>query len=189
MLVRFPKPASRSAHAKRRRLLDPNQIQVRLGFNAEYNGNVHLYAVDWDGTTRRETISVNGQTAVLGSSFHEGAWVTIPVHVQAGERVTITVDRTAGPNAVLSGIFLGEGGVPPGPTVETAPQGSWTGVVGSAGYDLGAWGGSAEDVANLPASVSLVQGARYQWTAGTSGHACAQRSHRHDAHRRDLLRP
>jgi hypothetical protein len=33
--------------------------------------------------------------------------VTLPVKVQSGETVTITVDQLAGPNAVLSGIFLG----------------------------------------------------------------------------------
>ena len=147
---------------------DPNQIAVTLGFNSEFNGNIHLYAVDWDSTARRETISVNGQTAVLSSSFHEGAWVSFPVHVKAGEKLRITVDRTAGANAVLSGIFVGETGAPPGPTVETAPQGSWTGAVGHEGYDLAGWGNSAEDVSDLPASVSLVKGTRYQWTAGTT---------------------
>jgi hypothetical protein len=52
-------------------------------------------------------ISVNGQSAVLSSEFNEGAWVSFPISVAAGGTVTITVDRTAGPNAVLSGIFLG----------------------------------------------------------------------------------
>ena len=107
---------------------DPNEIVVTLGFNSEFSENIHLYAVDWDSTARRETISVDGQTAVLSSSFHEGAWVSFPVNVNAGEKLTITVDRTAGANAVLSGIFLGEGGAPPSPPVETAPQGSWTGA-------------------------------------------------------------
>ena len=45
---------------------------------------------------------------------------------------------------------------------------SWAGVVGHEGYDLAGWGNSAEDVSDLPASVSLVKGARYQWTAGTT---------------------
>jgi hypothetical protein len=33
--------------------------------------------------------------------------VTFPISVAAGETVPIVVDRTAGANAVLSGIFLG----------------------------------------------------------------------------------
>ncbi len=50
---------------------------------------------------------MDGQTAVLSGEFNQGAWVSFPVNVQAGETVTITVDRLAGANAVLSGVFLG----------------------------------------------------------------------------------
>jgi hypothetical protein len=147
---------------------DPNQIQVKLSFTAAYTGNLHLYAVDWDTTARRETISVNGQTATLANSFNGGAWVSFPITVAAGEAITITVDRTAGSNAVLSGIFLGEAGTPPGPTVASAPQGTWVNAVGSAGYDLASWDGT-QDVSYLPnASLSLVQGSRYQWTAASA---------------------
>ena len=148
---------------------DPNQVQVKLSFSAAYTGNLHLYAVDWDTTARRETISVNGQTAVLSGSFHEGAWVSFPISVAAGETVTITVDRTAGSNAVLSGIFLGEGGTPPGPTVASAPQGTWVNAVGSAGYDLASWDGTTQDMSYLPnVSLNLQQGSRYQWTSSTA---------------------
>jgi hypothetical protein len=148
---------------------DPNQIQAKLTFTSAYEGNLHLYAVDWDSTERRETITVDGQTAVLSSSFNKGDWVSFPLKVQAGATVTITVDRTAGANAVLSGIFLGEGGTVPGPTVASTPQGTWVGAVGSAGYDLAGWHGSEGDVSYLPnASVSLLQGTRYQWATGSS---------------------
>jgi hypothetical protein len=68
---------------------------------------LELYAVDWDTTARREIITVNGESAVLSNEFHEGAWVSFPIEVAAGGTVTITVDRLAGSNAVLSGIFLG----------------------------------------------------------------------------------
>jgi hypothetical protein len=149
---------------------DPNQVQVQLHFTKAYEkGTLHLYALDWDSTERRETITVDGQTAVLSSSFHEGAWVSFPISVAAGETVTITVDRTAGANAVLSGIFLGEAGAPAGPTVASAPQGAWVNAVGSAGYALAGWHGSAGDVSYLPnASLSLAQGSRYQWAVGSS---------------------
>jgi hypothetical protein len=148
---------------------DPNQIQVQLHFSAAYTGNLHTYAVDWDTTARREIISVNGHTAVLSSSFNLGAWVSFPISVAAGGTVTITVDRTAGANAVLSGIFLGESGAVPGPAVASAPQGAWANTVGSTGYDLPAWDGSAGDVSYLPnASASLVQGSRFQWAAGSA---------------------
>jgi hypothetical protein len=77
-----------------------------LTFAKAYSGNLHLYALDWDTTARREIITVNGQSAVLGE-FNKGAWVSFPINVAAGGTVTIIVDRTAGANAVLSGIFLG----------------------------------------------------------------------------------
>ncbi len=148
---------------------DPNQIQLKLKFLKKYEGNLHLYALDWDSRGRREIISVNGQSAVLSSDFTNGAWISFPISVAENETVTITVDRTAGPNAVLSGLFLGEAGTPPGPTVASAPQGAWVKAVGARGYDLAGWDGSQGDVSDLPgASLSLVQGSRYQWAAASS---------------------
>ena len=87
-------------------LYDPSQIKLKLTFAAAYIGKIELYAVDWDSTERRETISVNGETAALASEFNGGAWVSVPVTVEAGASVSITVSRVAGPNAVLSGVFL-----------------------------------------------------------------------------------
>jgi 6-phosphogluconolactonase len=147
---------------------DSNELGIALKFTTAYTGNLRLYALDWDSTARRETITVNGQTATLSSSFNQGAWVTFPISVAAGAVVTVTVDRTAGANAVLSGVFLGDAGAPPTVASTSAPQGSWVGTYGSAGYDLGAWNGES-DVADMPnASVSLAQGNRYVWTPKTS---------------------
>jgi hypothetical protein len=83
-----------------------SQLRLMLTFNSAYTGKLHLYAVDWDSHARRESISVGGQTAELSSDFNQGAWVNFPVSVAAGETVPIVVERTAGANAVLSGIFL-----------------------------------------------------------------------------------
>ena len=141
------------------------QVQVKLTFSAAYTGSLHLYAVDWDSTLRREMITVNGKTAELSSSFHEGAWVSFPVSVAAGGIVTITVDRAAGANAVLSGMFLGEAGTPP---VASSPQGNWVGNYGSAGYALAGWSGST-DLTSLPnATLTLERGSRYQWAVSTT---------------------
>ena len=74
---------------------------------------------------------MNLRTRRSRASFNQGAWLTFPVKVAAGETLTVTVTRTAGTNAVLSGIFLGEAGTPPAPTVASAPQGGWVGKVGS----------------------------------------------------------
>ena len=147
----------------------PSEIRLQLNFSAAYSGNLHLYAVDWDKQTRREMITVNGQTAVLSSDFSEGAWVSFPINVAAGGTVTITVDRTAGINAVLSGIFLSNEGAPPAASVSKAPQGGWVGTYGSAGYDLAGWEGATGDLSNLSnVSLSLIQGTRYRWVANTS---------------------
>ena len=151
---------------------DPNELKLQLSFTVAYTGNLHLYAVDWDGAGRRETISVNGRSVALSSDFSQGAWVSFPISVAAGGTVTIIVQNNSSPattNAVLSGIFLGEAGAPPGPTVASAPQGSWVGAVGSAGYALTGWDGAAGDVSYLPnASLTLQQGGRYEWAQNTT---------------------
>jgi hypothetical protein len=152
---------------------DGDQIGVRLDFTAAYNGNLNLYALDLDSRGRRETISVDdGSGSVrpvyLGSDFTPGAWVSVPINVGAGGSVRITVDRTAGANAVLSGVFLGGAGPPAAPPVSSSPQGNWVGTFGSDGYVLGAWNGST-DLANLPnGSATLTRGARYVWDGNSS---------------------
>ena len=146
---------------------DPNQIQLKLSFPAAYSGNLHLYALDWDSTARRETITVNGSSATLGE-FKAGAWVTFPISVAAGGTVTITVDHTAGANAVLSGIFLGDAGAPPAIGTPSSPQGSWVGTYGSGGYDLLGFGGSSDLTSLSNASVSVEQASRYTWAPSSA---------------------
>jgi hypothetical protein len=84
---------------------DANQVQVQLSFTSAYTGNLELYAVDWDHQGRRETITINGQTANLNNDYGNGAWVTFPI--TAATTLTITVNNTGPGNAVLSGILLG----------------------------------------------------------------------------------
>ena len=95
---------------------DANEIRLSLTFSAAFTGSLHLYALDWDNSGRRETISVGSQSIALSSDFSQGAWVAFPITATAGQTITIVVDHTAGPNAVLSGIFLGESGTTPPPT-------------------------------------------------------------------------
>lgn len=105
--LQSPDAASRRADC----FYDGSQIRLHLTFAASYSGSVHLYAVDWDSLGRRETITVNDgsgdKTANISGDFSQGAWVNVPVIVAAGGTVTVTVTRTAGVNAVLSGLFLG----------------------------------------------------------------------------------
>ncbi len=144
-----------------------NQMQVQLTFSSAYNGNLELYAVDWDNAGRTETISVGGQNANL-SNFSQGAWVTVPINQAANSTLTITITNTGPVNAVLSGIFLGGGGTPPSPPYPSAPQGSWVGTYGGSGYDLLGWSGGA-DVASMPGvSANVTGGGRYVWAANTS---------------------
>ena len=92
-------------------LWDNTQIRLRLNFTTNYTGDLHLYAVDWDATNRRQTITINDGTNTttidLNTSFNNGAWIHVPITATTGSTVTITINRTAGANAVLSGLFLG----------------------------------------------------------------------------------
>jgi subtilisin family serine protease len=86
-------------------------LRFHLTFSSPYSGTLHLYALDWDATNRRENVLVtdaNG-TQVVGiqSSFNGGAWMHFPVNVAAGGTVSVRVDKTAGGNGTLSGLFLG----------------------------------------------------------------------------------
>jgi hypothetical protein len=146
---------------------DWNEVQVQLSFSAPFSGNLELYALDADGNGRQETITVGNQVANLSGDFGKGAWAIFPINVAAGSSVTIKVDRTAGANAVLSGIMLGGGGTPP-PMVQTQPQGNWVGSYGAGGYALAAWNGGSDVVSMPNASVSLVQGNRYVWGSNNS---------------------
>jgi len=86
-------------------------LRLHLTFASAYSGTLHLYALDWNSTARRQTVVVNDGsgpiTINLTSSFANGAWLHVPISVGGGGTVTITVDRVAGANAVLSGLFLG----------------------------------------------------------------------------------
>jgi hypothetical protein len=148
-------------------IFDPNQLRLHLTFSSGYNGTLHIYALDWDSTTRREAITVDDGTgprrANITTAFDQGAWVNAAINVASGGTVTITVDRLAGANAVLSGILLGGPGLP----YSQAPQGNWVGTYGANGYDLFAWNGT--DLLSLPQSALTVdQGTRYAWT-GSNG--------------------
>jgi hypothetical protein len=103
---------------------DSTQIRAHLTFSTAYTGTLHLYALDWDSTARRQNVTVNDgtttKTVSITTSFNGGAWMHFPVSVAAGGNVAITVDRVAGIHAVLSGIFLG-GGASSAPTSPGAP--------------------------------------------------------------------
>jgi hypothetical protein len=79
------------------------------------DGQAHqiaLYCLDFDSTTRSETISIldAGSNAVLDSrnpaNFHNGLWVVWNLQ----GHVLIQVKSTGATNGVVSGVFFGPGG-------------------------------------------------------------------------------
>jgi hypothetical protein len=145
----------------------PGKLEAEVKFTAAYTGNLELYAVDWDSKGRSETIEAGGYSATL-SNFSGGEWVTIPVTQAANSTLLVTVTKVGGPNAVLSGIFLGGGGTPPAfPIIPSqAPQGSWAGTYGEKGYDLAAWNEGTDAASDV--SATLTHGSRYVWESNTS---------------------
>ena len=143
----------------------PTAVKLNITFSAPYTGDLHLYAVDWDSTARREKISVGSQTSSLltKGNFGQGEWVSFPISATTGQTIAITVTRTAGASAVLSGLFLSDD-----LEVSSSPQGNWAGNTGSSGYVLAGFDG-LQDRTTLPnASVSLLQGSRTTWAASTT---------------------
>jgi hypothetical protein len=121
-------------------------LRLHLTFSSAYSGTMHIYAVDWDAQGRREMITVNDgsgpQTANITTDFTQGAWINVPINVAAGGTVTVNVTRNAGPNSLLSGIFLGD--APPAPAPPTGLSASavnasqislsWTASSGATSY-------------------------------------------------------
>lgn len=71
--------------------------------------SITVYVVDWDTTSRAETITIDdgtGPQPVHVAAFHGGAYVTAPISNTATS-VTIHLHSDAGANAVISGVFLG----------------------------------------------------------------------------------
>jgi fibronectin type 3 domain-containing protein len=165
---------------------DATQVRLRLNFPSAYSGMLHLYALDWAGTDRRERFTVddvNGtQVSELTTSFHDGAWLHFPISVGAGGQVHITVDLLAGPNVLINGLFLGQGGpsatVPAAPTLVSATRGdgqvalSWNapstdGGSPVTGYTATASPGGATCATNGATSctvIGLTNGTAYSFT-------------------------
>ncbi|MDG3003703.1 NPCBM/NEW2 domain-containing protein [Paludisphaera mucosa] len=128
---------------------------------------VSLYAVDWDGSARAQRIEVvdaaTGQVLDTRdvASFNGGVYLTWNVSGHVLFRVT----RTAGVNAVVSGVFFDD--APAGQVYagrDAATKGDW----------IGAYGGTGQLMLNNPsalpsyASVATSGAAAYTWAATTT---------------------
>lgn len=90
------------------RWASPTDFFVDLNFRDQAVHQVAIYCLDWNETSRTETINVLDATtnAVLDtrsvSNFTEGVYVVWSVT----GHVKLQIIRTAGNNAVISGVFL-----------------------------------------------------------------------------------
>jgi len=131
---------------------------------------VALYAIDWDGKGRAETIQIvdAATNAVLDtrsiSNFTNGIYLAWNL----SGHVKINVTATSGPNAVISGIFFGTSTPNVNSTsasflgTDTTTQGNWKGVYGLDGYDI-----PDTNTNVLPAYVVFTpqNQANYTWTS------------------------
>jgi glucose/arabinose dehydrogenase len=103
--LQFPSGASRIASC----WYSPSSFTVDVNLSDGHAHNLELYFLDWDTTTRAETVQISDAVtgAVLStqstSAFHNGLYLDY----QVSGNIRITITRTGGANAVLSGLFLG----------------------------------------------------------------------------------
>ncbi|MGH9772499.1 MAG: hypothetical protein ACRD4Q_12510, partial [Candidatus Acidiferrales bacterium] len=132
---------------------------------------VALYAVDWDNRGRSETIEVfdANSNAPLDaeniSNFSNGQYLVWNVT----GHVKITITSNSGPNAVVSGVFFGSGGVSVTPASATAvwdgsdvgTQGNWMNLYGSGGYSLANAGQSF----SIPVTFAVQKQSNWTWAS------------------------
>ncbi len=116
---------------------------------------LELYFLDWDTSSRAEQVQISDAAtgAVLStqsiSSFHNGLYLDYTV----SGNILITITKTGGANAVLSGLFLDPSSVPATPatiaTVRPASESPSTaidgGISGPSALAIGALDFSADN--------------------------------------------
>ena len=149
-------------------------FSVNVNITDGQSHQVALYAVDWDGASRSETIRVidNVTGNILDtqtlSSFHNGAYLVWNI----SGNVTFLVTNTGSSNAVISGLFFGSTPVATAQAAfvkqDTSTQGTWKGVYGADGFDINQ--DPSTNNPSLPsyAAVDLAQSASSTvWNAST----------------------
>ncbi|MFN7948939.1 MAG: hypothetical protein U0Z53_26535 [Blastocatellia bacterium] len=136
-----------------------------------------LYFLDWDRNGRAQTVEVLDVLtgAVLDtrtiSNFSEGQYLVWTVRGSVRFRFT----RTAGSNAVLSGLFFGNGASPATATfvqADSRTRGNWKGAYGSQGYRVIGEATSDPSWATITASGNQ----NWVWNASTSDTRALQKA-------------
>jgi hypothetical protein len=149
-------------------------ITIDVTFTDGARHQIALYALDWDGQSRGETIQIADRAtgALLdqrsASAFTGGSYLVW----QVTGSVRISVTRTSGANAVFSGLFFGGARAstpPPNATAtfvktDQTTQGSW---VGRYGVDGVALAGNATQIPSY-ARVTFAGSASWTWAASTA---------------------
>ena len=142
-------------------------VAVNLGDSLAHN--LELYLDDWDNKGRVETVQLSdaGTGKVLDtetiSAFTNGVYLEWKV----SGNLLITITRTAGGSAVLSGLFLDGTMHPTSATFlqkDTTTQGSWMGTYGAQGYDI------VSGPVSLPSgdTITPARQSTYTWTTTSS---------------------
>ena len=128
--------------------------------------NLALYFLDYDTTGRGEQVQISNATtkAVLDtetvSSFHMGIYLEWVI----SGNVLITFTRTAGANAVLSGLFLDPSSISSQTATaafigdDNATEGNWIGTYGTQGYDI------IGNAASLPSYATVTPSGQSSYT-------------------------
>ncbi|WP_261344031.1 S8 family peptidase [Aquisphaera giovannonii] len=146
----------------------PTSFTIDVNLTDGQAHKVSLYLLDWDSTSRSEQVQVvDASTGVAldarsASSFNGGTYLTWNL----SGHVKFVVSRSAGANAVVSGLFFGGAPATSSPFVgaNTTAKGNWQGAFGADGYSIPR-GASA-----LPsyAAVSPSGASLYTWSTTTT---------------------
>jgi predicted lactoylglutathione lyase len=142
------------------------------------DGNTHkisLFLLDWLSNARAETITVSdaASNAVLSTQSYATFENGVYAEWNISGHVLIKVSKTAGSNAVVSGLFFDQPQPPATASYigsDTTTQGTWTGKYGSKGQII------ANDLNSPPsyATVSLSGDSPYTWAASTTNVSALQ---------------
>jgi hypothetical protein len=148
-----------------------SSFAIDLAFNDTAQHQVAIYCLDWDSTSRAQTVNILDENNILLNSqnvtnFHNGQYLVW----QLSGHVKIQVTRTAGANAVVSGLFFDNGvpvsvtGTAAFTTLNTTTEGNWIGVYGSNGYNV------INDAVSYPSYVTVTPSGEsaYTWASSTS---------------------